>query len=255
MRLIDTHSHLYLDDFAADIDDTIQRAVDVNVDRIILPNIDSTTIEPMLKLVEKYTEICFPLIGLHPTHVKDNYKIELERILNQFDGYNYKGIGEIGIDLYWDKTYLQEQIYVFEKQLGFALNRNLPVVIHARDSFDTIFESVTKAEFRGLRGVFHAFTGDLYQAEIVISNGFKLGIGGIVTFKNSNLAEVVESVGMEHIVLETDSPYLAPVPYRGKRNESSYLRFTAGKIAEIKKITIEEVAEITTNNAVQLFGL
>jgi TatD DNase family protein len=255
MRLIDTHSHLYLDDFEEDIDDTIQRAVDVNVDRIILPNIDSATVEPMLKLVEKYTQICFPLLGLHPTHVKENYNIELEKVFKQFDRYLYKGIGEIGIDLYWDRTYLEEQIYVFEKQLGFALNRNLPVVIHARDSFDIIFESVKKVEFRGLRGVFHAFTGDGYQAENVIRNGFKLGIGGIVTFKNSNLAEVVKSVGLEHIVLETDSPYLAPVPYRGKRNESSYIRIIAGKIAEIKKINIEEVAEITTKNAVQLFGL
>lgn len=255
MRLVDTHSHLYLEEFDHDIDEVIQRSIGAGVDRIVLPNIDSSTFERLHLLAQKYPVYCFPLMGLHPTHVKESYKDELEKVLNQFRLYDYKGIGEIGIDLYWDKTFLNEQIYVFEKQLSFSLEKNLPVIIHARDSFDVIFSCISRIEFKSLRGIFHAFTGNIEQAEKIIGRGFKLGIGGIVTFKNSNLTDVIKSIGLQHIVLETDSPYLAPVPCRGKRNESSYIRIIAGRIAEITEETIEHVAEITTRNAVQLFDI
>jgi len=255
MRLVDTHSHIFLEEFDNDIDEVIKRSIDAGVDRIVLPNIDSSTFKRLHLLTLKYPEYCFPLMGLHPTHVKGNYEIELEKVLNQFNYYDYKGIGEIGIDLYWDKTHLNEQIVVFEQQLSFALSKNLPVVIHARDSLDVIFASISKAEFKGLKGIFHAFTGNIDQAEKIINGGFMLGIGGIVTFKNSNLAEIVKSVGLENIVLETDSPYLAPMPFRGKRNESCYIRIIAYRISEITGESVDRVAEITTSNAVKLFGL
>jgi TatD DNase family protein len=255
MHLVDTHSHLYLEEFDNDLDDVIQRAVNGGVDKIVLPNIDSSTVKRLHILSQKYPDNCFPLMGLHPTHVKENYKVELENVFNQFDVFDYKGIGEIGIDLYWDKTYLNEQIIVFEQQLAFALSKNLPVVIHARDSLDVIFASISKMEFKGLKGIFHAFTGNIVQAEKIINGGFKLGIGGIVTFKNSNLEEIIKSVGLEHLVLETDSPFLAPVPYRGKRNESGYIRIIADKISDITGETFDQVAKVTTNNAVQLFDL
>jgi TatD DNase family protein len=255
MRFIDTHAHIYLKDFDDDIDSVIQRAFNEQIGTIILPNIDSSSISSLHKLTEKYPDHCFPLMGLHPTSVKGNYKHELNKILSQFDNYKYHGVGEIGIDLYWDKNFIDEQISVFEKQLSFALKRSLPVVIHARDSFDLIFKSIAKTEFAGLKGIFHAFTGNEEQAKWIINKGFKIGIGGIVTFKNSAIAQVVKSINLEHIVLETDSPYLTPAPYRGKRNETSYLKIIGAKIAEIKGISLEEVAEKTTENAVQLFAL
>ncbi len=255
MQLIDTHAHLYLEDFDDDLEQTIQRSINKQVDNIILPNIDSSTFQRLHRLTDRFPENCVPLMGLHPTHVKESYETELEKVLSRFDLYDYKGIGEIGIDLYWDKTFLREQIIVFERQLALAVTKNLPVVIHARDSFDEIFQSILKTQFAGLRGIFHAFTGTRGQAELVIAKGFKIGIGGIVTFKNSHLSEVVQSIDLDHIVLETDSPYLAPVPYRGKRNESSYIRIIAEKVAEIKGISIEEVAERTTKNAIELFNL
>jgi TatD DNase family protein len=255
MRLIDTHAHLYLEEFDQDIDNIINRSIRAEVDRIVLPNIDSLTLEPMDQLVKRFSENCFQLIGLHPTHVKENYLTELGNVLNKFEKDRYVGIGEIGIDLYWDKTYLKEQIYVFENQLSFALTNNLPVVIHARDSFEVIYESISKTEFTEVHGIFHAFAGNIEQAEKIIQKGYLIGIGGVVTFKNSKLAEVVKSVDLEHIVLETDSPYLTPAPYRGQRNESSYIRIIADKIAEVKGISVEQVAEVTTRNAIMLFGL
>jgi TatD DNase family protein len=255
MYLIDTHSHLYLPDFDSDIDEVVHRALASGVQKIILPNIDSASITKLQNLVTAYNNVFMPLMGLHPTHVKNNYKDELEIISQQLESYVYKGIGEIGVDLYWDKSYLNEQIIAFEMQLAIAIQKNLPVVIHARESFDEIFRSVTKPEFIGLRGIFHAFTGNIEQAQYIIKLGLKLGIGGMLTYKNSSLVQVIENVGLEHLVLETDSPYLPPVPYRGKRNESSYVVKVAEKIAELKNIDVSEVAEITTKNAREIFGI
>ena len=255
MHLIDTHSHLYLPDFNDDFNDVVQRAVTSGIQKIILPNIDSATIQNLHQRVSSYPDLFIPLMGLHPTHVKKNYADELEIIVRQFEKYNYKGIGEIGIDLYWDKTFLEEQVFVFESQLRLAIEKKLPVVIHARESFDEIFKSVTKPEFKGLKGIFHAFTGDIEQAKFIINLGLKIGIGGILTYKNSGLTNVIEAIELENIVLETDSPFLPPVPYRGKRNESSYIVKIAEKIAEIKNLELNEIAEITTKNAKLIFGL
>ncbi len=253
--MIDTHSHIYLDQFKTDIAEVIQRAREENITAIILPNIDSSTIGSMHKLALEYPGYLIPLMGLHPTHVKENYREELKRVKRQFEKYTYKGVGEIGIDLYWDKTYCKEQAYVFEEQLSLALIKNLPVVIHARESFHEILEIVKKKKYRDLRGIFHAFTGDKSLAKEIINLGFKIGIGGIVTFKNSGLAETVESIDINHIVVETDSPYLAPVPFRGKRNESCYLKYIVEKLAEVKDLSVDEVIRITTQNAIDVFGL
>jgi TatD DNase family protein len=252
-QLIDTHSHIYLDQFESDVAEVIQRAKDENIGSIVLPNIDSNTIEPLHNITSEYPDYLFPLMGLHPTHVKENYLQELEKIQVQFEKFNYIGIGEIGIDLYWDKTFYEEQKYVFEQQLLLATRKNLPVVIHARESFTDILQIVKKNKYKELRGIFHAFTGDNSLAKEIIELGYKIGIGGILTFKNSGLDETVRSIDINHIVVETDSPYLAPVPFRGKRNESSYLKFIVEKLAEIKKLSIAEVTEITTKNANSIF--
>jgi TatD DNase family protein len=255
MLLIDTHSHIYLPEFDNDLDEVIKRSADAGVGKIILPNIDTMSIQRIHKITSAYPDYCIPLMGLHPTSVKENFEDELSRIFNQFVKYPYKGIGEIGIDLYWDKTYIKEQIYVFEKQLLLALQNNLPVVIHARNSFEEIFTSVSKTQFKGLRGIFHAFTGNTEQAKTIIDLGFKIGIGGILTYKNSGLDEIVKSIDLQHIVLETDSPYLAPVPFRGKRNESCYIVHTAKKLAEIKNVSPDEIFRVTTINALDIFRL
>lgn len=255
MSYIDTHAHLYLEHFSADIDEVIERSSGVDVSTIILPNIDSKTISPLHKLVDSYPDTCIPLMGLHPTHVKENYQEELEKILVQFNKYSYKGVGEIGIDLYWDKTYLRQQQYVFETQLDLASRMNLPVVIHSRESFDEILEIVRDKRFEGVQGIFHAFTGNGELAEEIIDLGYLIGIGGILTFKNSQLSNEIAAIDLNHLVLETDSPYLAPVPYRGKRNESSYVPIIAEYLAKITNVTPGQVAEITTNNARKLFGI
>jgi TatD DNase family protein len=255
MEFIDTHSHLYLKEFTPDIHETINRAILVNICKIVLPNIDSESIIPLHDLTNKYPDSLIPLMGLHPTYVKENFEKELEVIFKQFETFPYKGMGEIGIDHYWDLTYKEEQLIAFKMQLDFALKMNLPVVIHARDSFREILDVIKTPEYSTLYGIFHAFTGDNSLAEEIIGLGFKLGIGGIVTFKNSGLSEVIKKTGIEHLVLETDSPYLAPVPYRGKRNESSYIRLIAERIAEIKDIPLEKVAEITTRNAKEIFSI
>ncbi len=254
-QLIDTHSHIYLDQFESDVAEVVQRAKDENIVSIVLPNIDSNTIDSLHKLVFEYPDYLFPLMGLHPTHVKENYLQELEKIQIQFEKYNYIGIGEIGIDLYWDKTFHKEQIYVFEEQLLLAISKNLPVVIHARESITEILLILKKKEYKELRGIFHAFTGDSRLAKEVIELGFKIGIGGILTFKNSGLDETVRTIDINHIVVETDSPYLAPVPFRGKRNESSYLKYIVEKLSELKQLSIAEVSEITTKNAHSVFEI
>jgi len=225
------------------------------VSHIILPNIDAASIDPMLKLETEYPGFCFPLPGLHPTHVKENYREEMEQIFSRMDVETYKAIGEIGIDLYWDKTYYQQQVEAFEFQLLLALKHDLPVVIHARDSFEEILELVRQVKYAALKGVFHAFTGNLEQAQEIAGMGFYLGLGGIITFKNSHLPDIIRQIDLEHLLLETDSPFLAPVPYRGKRNESSYIWHVAERLAEIKDISLQDVADQTSYNAKKLFGL
>lgn len=255
MQLIDTHAHLFLDDFADDIDQVVRRSMSNGIDKIVLPNIDSKSIGPLHELSEKYPQFMVPLMGLHPTHVKDDYRSELGIILDQLEKYPYKAIGEIGIDLYWDKSFLEQQIEVFEQQLDAALLFSLPVIIHARDSFNEILNSIRKLKYKGVTGIFHAYTGTADLAREITSKGFLIGIGGILTFKNAHLSEVVNEIDIKHIVLETDSPYLAPVPYRGKRNESSYLIHIVEKLAEIKGLTIEEAGNITSQNAMKLFNI
>jgi len=255
MNYIDTHAHIYLPEFNDDLEQTVQRAKEQGIIKIILPNIDSHTIAPIHKVCEQFSEICFPLMGLHPTHVKDNYSEELEVILQSFETNKYFGVGEIGIDLYWDKTFLEQQKIVFKKQVIFAHTNNLPIVIHARESFQEIMEVLYEINFPKFEGIFHAFPGNAAQAQLVIEMGFYIGIGGVITYKNSHLPEVLSHIDLNHIVLETDSPYLSPVPYRGKRNESSYIPLIAEKVAQLKGITLDEVALVTTNNATKIFNL
>jgi TatD DNase family protein len=255
MKFIDTHSHIYLSQFDEDRDESIKRAIDNNVQKLILPNIDSATINSLKKAVEEYPDICYPLMGLHPTNVKENYRDELDIVFNELNTNKFAGVGEIGIDLYWDKTFLKEQKLAFEEQVRFAIKMQLPIVIHARDSFNEIMEVLDSINEKKYYGIFHAFSGNVEDANRVIQMGFKLGIGGVVTFKNAKLAELIKQIDISHIVLETDAPYLAPTPYRGKRNESSYIPLIAKKIAEIKEISLQEVSEITTENACSIFKL
>ena len=255
MQFIDTHTHIFLPEFDSDRDQVIKNAQESGVEKILLPNVDRNTIKRLNSLVEKYPDFCLPMIGLHPTSVNGNYTDELKLVEDHLETGKYVAVGEIGIDLYWDKTFKEQQEKAFRYQIDLAKKYKLPIVIHARDSFDEIFKIMDDVIDENLSGVFHAFTGNEKQAERVVEWGFKIGIGGIVTFKNSGLDKVVNNIDINHIVLETDSPYLAPVPKRGKRNESAYIVHIAKKIAEIKNISLEEVATITTNNAKQLFKL
>ncbi len=251
----DSHTHLYLDAFKDDREQMIRRAIDAGVNRMLLPNIDSSTLGPMFSLAEQFPEHCFPMMGLHPTSVKENFPEELAAIEKHLNRDDIIAIGECGIDLYWDKTFLKEQEEVFSTQIGWAMELDLPLVIHARDSFEEIFNILDKKGGPELRGVFHSFTGGAAELERALSFNFMIGINGIVTFKNSKLAEVVRSIPIKRLLLETDAPFLTPVPYRGKRNESSYLVQTAAKVSEIHNLTKEELASITSLNAQQLFRL
>jgi TatD DNase family protein len=252
--LIDTHTHLYLEEFSADIDDVIKRAAAAGVEQFFLPNIDSTSIESLHALCRKYPLMCYPMMGLHPCSVKEDYKEELDKAYQLLKADKYYAVGEIGIDLYWDKTFIAEQREAFETQVSWALEFDLPIVIHSRDSFDEIYDLLSKMK-QLPRGIFHCFTGTKEQAEKIIALGnFKLGIGGVVTFKNSGLDRTLQHIDLKHLVLETDAPYLTPVPYRGQRNESSYLRIIANRLAEIKNCNMGLVAEITSQNAREIFG-
>ena len=256
MILIDTHAHLYLDDFDNDRETVIQNAIRSGVKQILCPNIDTESISALDSLCESYPGYCLPMMGLHPTSVKENYKDELEIIRKKLFGppqERYIAVGEIGIDLYWDKTFLLQQQEVFELQLNWSLSKKLPVAIHSRDSFDAIMEVLQN--FNSLTGVFHCFSGNVEQAEKVVNKGFLLGIGGVVTFKNAGLDKVVQATDLSNIVLETDAPYLAPMPFRGKRNESAYVSLVAQKIAQIKDVSYAVVCEITSGNAIKLFNL
>jgi TatD DNase family protein len=256
MILTDTHAHLYSEEFKEDIDAMISRCIEKNISRIFLPNIDIESIEPMLALCEKYPENLFPMMGLHPCSVKENYLCELNIIQQELEKNTYYAIGEIGIDLYWDKTFIEEQKNAFRTQIKWAKERKLPIVIHARDSFKEIFEIVDEENDEQLTGIFHCFTGTIEDAKKIINyGGFKLGIGGVVTFKNSGLESVLKHVDIKHLVLETDAPYLAPVPYRGKINESSYVELVALKLCDIYDLSLSEIANITTQNAIEVFGI
>jgi TatD DNase family protein len=251
---IDTHTHLYAEEFSTDIDEALKRAIDAGVEKFFLPNIDSSSIDVMHALCEKNPQHCFPMMGLHPCSVKENYKEELDIVYKHLKERKYTAVGEIGIDLYWDKTFYKEQVVAFEQQINWALEFNLPIVIHCRNSFDEIYEVLSS--FKKLpKGIFHCFSGNAEQAQKIIDNtGFKLGIGGVITFKNSGLDKAIEHIDLKHLVLETDSPYLAPVPYRGKRNESAYIPLIAAKLAEVKKCSLLEVAAVTTANAKEIFN-
>jgi len=255
MLLIDTHAHLYLEEFEKDYINVIKHAIASNVKKIIFPNIDSTTIDNLLSIVKKFPNNLYPLIGLHPTSVEEDFENEIKIIENYLKKQKFYGIGEIGLDFYWDTTFKDEQIKAFEMQLQIAKKNKLPAIIHTRDSFDDTLKIVHKQKTNNLTGIFHCFTGDEKQAQEIIDLGFYLGIGGIVTFKNSKLNSVLQNIDLQNIVLETDSPYLAPVPKRGKRNKSSYINYIAKKIADIKNISIEEVAEVTTQNAIKIFAI
>jgi len=254
--MIDTHSHIYAEDFDNDRAETIERARRVGVEHIILPNCDSVTLPQMLSLESQFPDFCHAAIGLHPTSVKEDYGIELNLIKSELERRNFIAVGEIGIDFYWDKTFLNEQIIAFRQQIDWALEYHLPVIIHVRDSFSETMEALAPFKNSGLTGVFHSFTGTFTQAqEILDFGGFMFGINGIVTFKNSGLAAVVANIEMKHILLETDSPYLTPTPHRGKRNESAYVQLVAHKLAEIYNCSAEEIDRQTTQNAKSLFGI
>ncbi len=255
MQFIDSHTHLYLPEFDEDRNETISRALSSDVTRMLLPNIDRDSVLPMLRMVGNYPGICYPMIGIHPTSIKDDYREQLKAVSSNLGKYDFIAIGEIGIDLYWDKTYRKEQESAFTEQLNIASKENLPVVVHSRNSLSTILNLLDDIGLQNLRGVFHAFSGTTEEAIEIIDRGFMLGIGGILTFKNSDLDKTIRTISLENIILETDSPYLAPMPKRGKRNESAYIRFIAKRLAEIKNLTIEEIARITTSNCINLFNL
>lgn len=255
--LIDTHSHLFLEEFAEDLETVIERAQIAGVSHIFMPNIDSTTIESLLGVCSRYDNYCFPMIGLHPTSVNENYHSELDVVLRELKSdKKYVAIGEVGMDLYWDKTYEKEQAAVLSKQLEWALDFNLPVVIHCRNAFDSICEVLRKFSGSSLRGIFHSFAGTAAEAMYLMEHfDFLLGINGIVTFKKSTIPDVLKVIPLEKIVLETDSPYLAPVPCRGRRNESANVKYVLLKVAEIYGRTPEEVAKITSESALKVFGM
>lgn len=255
MILTDTHTHLYYETDPQKLAELMKRSLDNKVSRLFLPNVDTESIPLVFGLSELYPENCFPMLGLHPCDVKENFKDELAHIYNEITNRKIYAIGEIGIDLYWDKTTLVIQQEAFRTQIAWARQMNHPIVIHCRDAFDEILEILEEVKDEKLRGIFHCFTGTSDQAKKVIELGFYLGIGGVLTYKNSGLDKVVQDIPIEHLVLETDSPYLTPVPFRGKQNESSYLIYIAQKLADLKQVSLEELAEITTQNSKTIFGI
>lgn len=256
MILTDTHTHIYAEQFADDRDAMIERAIEAGVTRMFMPNIDSTSIDAMMQLAEKYPDNCFPMMGLHPCSVDADFEKEVALVEEWHAKHKFCAVGEIGTDLYWDKTFAKEQETAFRRQIALAKKLRIPIVIHNRDSFDETYAIVSELKDENLTGIFHCFGGTVEEAEKVIAlGGFKLGIGGVLTFKNSNLGEVLKQIDLKHLVLETDAPYLTPTPYRGKRNESSYLTYVASKLAEVKEVRIEEVAEVTTQNSMDVYGI
>ena len=255
MILTDTHTHLYLEQFDLDRAEVIQKAMDNKITRFFIPAIDSTYYSAMFDLENQFPNNIFLMAGLHPTHVKDNFKDELDHVKKMLKERKFYAVGEIGIDLYWDKTYLQQQQEAFKTQINWAKEMSLPIVVHCRDAFDEIFEILEDVKEDSLSGIFHCFTGNLEQAKQAISCGLKLGIGGVVTFKNGKIDQFLNEIPLKNIVLETDSPYLAPTPFRGKRNESSYLVNVVDKLVGIYGLTPDEIAQITTQNSKDVFGV
>lgn len=256
MNFIDTHSHLFLEEFAEDLPLVMQRAKAAGVSRIYMPNIDCSTIKPLLDTVAQYPDYCFPMIGLHPTSVNSDFREELKVMKELLDqSHPFVAIGEVGMDLYWDRTFINEQFEAFETQIQWSAEYLLPLVIHSRDSFEEVYQVIKRNEHKNLKGIFHSFTGTLEEAELLLQfDGFYLGINGVVTFKKSTLPEVLKNVPLERIVLETDSPYLTPVPNRGKRNESANVKDTLLKLAAIYQCSPENIAETTTMNALKIFS-
>jgi TatD DNase family protein len=252
--MIDTHCHLYAEEFKNDIDEVIVRAQLEGVKAFFLPAIDSGQINNMLSLEKKYPNTCYAMMGLHPCYVKENYKTELSIVQDWLSKRSFAAVGEIGLDFYWDKTFSAQQHEAFHAQIEMALQYHLPIVIHTRNAMNETIEIVKQYSSQGLRGIFHCFSGSYESAKEIIKAGFYLGIGGVVTYKNAGLAEVIQQIDLQHLVLETDAPYLSPLPFRGKRNESSYLKFIVQKIAEIKNIHPAIVIEVTTANAKNIFA-
>jgi len=255
MKLIDTHAHLYLGEFTNDIADIINRAAGKGVGQIVLPAIDSSTHTAMLKLEEDYPGICTSMMGLHPCSVKEDYERELGVVAEHLSKRSFAAIGEIGLDFYWDISFRDQQFDAFHRQVEWALAYDIPIAIHSRDATEECIGVVQEHQQGRLKGVFHCFSGTLEQAKRIIGEGFYLGIGGVLTYRNAGLDSIIREIDPEHIILETDAPYLSPVPFRGKRNESSYLTYTLRKLADIKETGIETIAAITTQNAEKLFGL
>lgn len=255
MILVDTHTHLYLEQFNDDRSQVVEKAIEEGVKYMLLPNIDAASLGAMKKLSQQFPENCLPMMGLHPTSVNENYEDELALVEKELGENKYIAVGEIGMDLYWDKSFREQQEDALRRQLRLAKKLKLPVSIHTRDAFEEIFKIVEDELTEDLKGVFHCFTGTHEEANKIIGTGFKLGIGGVVTFKNSKLPEVLKKIDLQHLVLETDAPFLTPMPFRGKRNQSAYVVNIAEKIAEIKGLNVEQVAEATTQNAFKVFNL
>jgi TatD DNase family protein len=256
MILADSHAHLYAEEFNVDRNDMMQHAINNGVHYFFLPNIDEDSIEPMLQMEKEYPGKCFAMMGLHPCSVKENVNQQLQLIESWLNKRDFVGIGETGLDFYWDATFKKEQLKSFEKHIEWAISFKLPLIIHTRNSFEETFNLIKKYQCNDLRGIFHCFSGSMVDAEKIMSlKTFKLGIGGVLTFKNSGLDKVVENIPLEYIVLETDSPYLAPVPHRGKRNEPAFLEQIAFKLAQLKKIDVQTLSNITTNNTLELFNI
>jgi len=253
--ITDTHTHLYSEQFDEDRKEMISRAKNAGITRFFIPAIDASYTQRMLDLEQENPNDVFLMMGLHPTSVKENYKEELAHVKEWIDKRNFIAIGEIGIDLYWDKSFLPQQQEAFRTQIKWAKEKKLPIVIHCRDAFDEIFEVLESEKGEDLRGIFHCFTGTLEQAKQAISYNMKLGIGGVVTFKNGKIDKFLNQIDLKHIVLETDAPYLAPTPNRGKRNESSYIINVIDKLVDIYDLTFHEIAEITTQNSRDIFGV
>ena len=251
--LIDSHAHLYLPHFSDDIDEVLARAQNSGIERIYLPHIDSETTGALLNLEREHSSLCHAMMGLHPCSVKANFAKELQLVEDHLQSRPFAAIGEIGIDLYWDKSFVDQQIECFTTQCQWALKYDLPIVIHSRESVDLILDQLEALSLTGLRGIFHCFTGDVTQAQRIIDLGFLMGIGGVVTFKNSKLGDTLKHIDLAHLVLETDAPYLTPHPHRGKRNESSYILLIAGRLAEIYDCSVSDVGTTTGKNALTLF--